>query len=50
MAKALEQEGVHVIYGLVGLKTHSEDHARGAQRRREDSLATCTSAPATTTA
>ena len=23
-AKALEQEGVHVIYGLVGLKTHSK--------------------------
>ncbi len=33
-AKALEREGVHVIYGLLGLKTHSKIALVVRQRRR----------------
>jgi len=31
-ARLLEQEGVHVTYGLLGLKTHSNGGAGGSQR------------------
>jgi polyphosphate kinase len=33
-AKRLEAEGVHVVYGLLGLKTHSKNRPGGAQRGR----------------
>ena len=33
-ARALEREGVHVVYGLLGLKVHSKVIPGGAPRRR----------------
>ena len=47
-ARALEREGVHVVYGLVGLKVHSESGAGGAARRRHSFAATFIWPPATT--
>ena len=47
-AKALEQAGVHVVYGLVGLKTHTKT-ALVVREEADGSAATATSAPATTT-
>ena len=48
-ARKLEQAGAHVVYGLVGLKTHSKVGPRRPPRGRRASAATSTSAPATTT-
>jgi len=33
-ARALEREGVHVVYGLLGLKVHSKVILVGSPRRR----------------
>ena len=44
----LEQAGAHVVYGLVGLKTHARSCSSCA-RKPTASAATATSAPATTT-
>ena len=35
-ARKLEQAGVHVVYGLVGLKTHCKTCLGGAPRRFDD--------------
>ena len=48
-ARKLEQAGAHVVYGLVGLKTHSKVGPRRPPRGLRASAATSTSAPATTT-
>ena len=48
-ARQLEEAGVHVVYGLVGHKTHCKMQPGGAARGRTACGATCTSAPATTT-
>ena len=47
-ARALEEAGAHVIYGIRGYKTHAKI-CLIVRRRRTASGATCTSAPATTT-
>ena len=48
-ARKLEQAGAHVVYGLVGLKTHSKVCPRRPPRGLRASAATSTSGPATTT-
>ena len=48
-AKALENAGVHVVYGLLGLKIHCKAAHGAAPRRRRASAAICTWPPATTT-
>ena len=48
-ARKLEQAGAHVVYGLVGLKTHSKIVARRPARGLAACAATSTSGPATTT-
>ena len=48
-ARKLEQAGAHVVYGLVGLKTHSKVGPRRPPRGVAGSAATSTSGPATTT-
>ncbi len=48
-ARKLEQAGAHVVYGLVGLKTHCKVGAGRPPRGRRSCAATSTSAPATTT-
>ena len=47
-ARALEEGGVHVVYGIVGLKTHSKT-ALVLRREEDGSATTATSVPATTT-
>jgi polyphosphate kinase len=47
-ARRLEQAGVHVIYGLVGLKTHAKIIYGGARKQMALSV-TCIWAQATTT-
>ena len=48
-ARKLEQAGAHVVYGLVGLKTHSQGRPRRPARGQRCCAATSTSGPATTT-
>ena len=47
-ARKLEQAGAHVVYGLVGLKTHSRPPSSSAEEA-PGCAATSTSGPATTT-
>jgi len=48
LASRMEEAGIHVTYGVVGLKTHARSRSSCARTTTACS-ATCTSAPATTT-
>jgi hypothetical protein len=49
LARVLEEAGVHVVYGVVGLKSHCKVTLGRPRGSRAGSGATCTSAPETTT-
>ena len=48
LANRLQEAGAHVVYGLVGFKTHCENDARGAPRRKDAVALRASSVPATT--
>ena len=50
LADQLQEAGVQVMYGVVGYKTHAKMMLIVRREGREAAAATCTWAPATTTA